>query len=272
MLHIFTTKKDYSLLSTLKSKKLVQTFFLHYYSSLKIENSKIYENSKLLSVTSADVITLRDPRNIVEQDYTPILYFFLNRSNKIFEKNFLTRFLNYEDKIYQISIYQKYFNHIKIPKFKFPINKMDKHKYPMMLKKRVSSRNRGNILIKEKSELRKIRKINEYFEQEVIQFDNDLRFLFLYGDLIAVVNRKKDKTGKLKIYKEISKEISPVIILELRNLVRELDIHFAGIDVLQKGLDYYFLELNISPQYSGVEQITNLKIGEKLINNIDRYL
>lgn len=218
---IFTTKQDLALRNTKQAK-------IYFYENLKKFNFKINKQDKII---------LRDPYN-AGVDYSSSFRKILNKyySQILLDRECYKNFPNYEDKLFQAKFFQKH----KIPAPKFFTN--------AIIKKRISSRNKGNFIINSK-----------YFVQEYIDFKQDIRILILKNKILGIVQKKNNKIFKIA-------NLPSKIKNQALKLVRLFKADFAGIDVIKsKNNKYYFLEINLSPQFKAFEKITKIDVVQEII-------
>ena len=139
-----------------------------------------------------DYCILRDPYNTGE-DFSSVLdvlkEFF--PINKLLDSKVYNKYPEYEDKLFQ----HKLFKPIKMPKYSYynKENYVKISKFPVIVKKRISSRGKGVFVIRSKEEINKFLKthpVEDYIFEEYIEPVKDIRVLIIGNKVIGAVNRK----------------------------------------------------------------------------------
>lgn len=192
----------------------------------------------------------------------------------VFDKECLKKYTpDYEDKLFQ----SNFFNQHAIPSpHTFHIaninNLPSKVTFPLVLKKRISSRSKNNFLINNEKELiEKLTniKVEDYILQQAIDALFDYRVMVLNDKVIGTVNRfihvRKNNRLSVKGMKPVT-NLSPEIEKDALKLTKNLKADFVGCDVLidKKG-KHYFIEANLSPQFNVFTKTTGINVAKLLI-------
>lgn len=278
ILYIFTTHKDLSLPLLLSGAKDVEVETkVIYFSHLHLEDNQIFVNHQLLKVGLKDKILIRwpwDAVNLMDFNYWVKILFIRFAKNIVLDKNVLSTLSPfYEDKLFQSQI----FDVLKIPtpltyffqnKHHFQENKVS---YPLVVKKRISSRSKGNFLVGYSDDVftKTKNRINKFIFQKKIDFETDIRINILNQKIIGAVTRKPSIRGNNRLSVKVDKLFrieNPQIIKDCLKLSEYLGADFLGVDVIltQSG-KYYFLEANLSPQFNRFKEISGIDLGRLVI-------
>ena len=278
-LFLFTTTKDLSaeLISheAIKRKINCQTI---YYEKVKILHGIIYYEETVLDISTNDKIIIRWPWDAANTniEYNEIVKKLITDyyNQIVLDKECLKNFTpDYEDKLFQSDFFNKH--QISTPHTQH-FSTTDKIpsslEFPIVIKKRISSRSKGNFLVHDNSELtEKLSQINvdEYIFQEAINAVSDYRVMVLKDKVIGVVNRfmhrREDNRLSVKGMEKVD-SLSPEIERDALALTKHLGADFVGCDVLitEKG-KYYFIEANLSPQFNVFTKTTDINVAGLLI-------
>jgi len=270
-LYIFTTSKDFSVeLIREEATKQSLDCFVYFYADLVFKrNILVYKDKQSIQIGRKDRIILRDPYQ--EGNFSLLLKKILKKfkGNILLDSQCLTSYPSYEDKLFQAKFFRK--NKICIPKTCYGKQISKISSFPIIVKKRISSRGKGNILLKNSKELNEFlnfRDIRQYIAQEYQKAETDYRILILKEKVLGIVNRKvkfkRDKSIKVKVQKGLNKLPSQVTKDALK-ISKKLGADFVGIDVLLSQGKYYFLEANLSPQFKGFVRATGINVAKKII-------
>jgi glutathione synthase/RimK-type ligase-like ATP-grasp enzyme len=232
-----------------------------------------------INFSEYDFCILRDPYNTGE-DFSVYVHL-IARSfprSKILDPSTLIKYPYYEDKLFQHLLFQ---NKVKMLKFLHynSIDKIDFKKidFPVIAKKRISSRGRELFLIKNKNQFKEFfntHKIIDYLFEEYKKIKKDLRVFILNNKIIACVERNvriKNEQGYTSISVKVKTRTN--VLSDIKNkaidISRIIGCDFCGLDFIIDGRgDYYFLECNISPQFVASERILGKNIAEKLVEYV----
>lgn len=128
--------------------------------------------------------------------------------------------------------------------------------FPLILKDILSSQGERNYLVKSQAELEA--KLNEmatdrYIAQQYIENDGDIRVLISAdGDTFAFRRQSVEGTHLNNTSQGASAELvdslSDALLDYCRTIVGNFGLPLLGIDVIERGEKYYFLEANTQPQ------------------------
>ena len=271
-LFVFTTQKDFSAQLILKeAQKKSLDCFIYFYPDFIFKKDILYHKSKsFVSVNKKDKIVLRDPYQ--DGNYSLALGKILKRFYKqiLLDKECLRKHPRYEDKLFQARFFQK--NNLYIPETYFGTEVRKISKFPVVAKKRISSRGKDNSLLRNSQELNAFYKrhnARNYIAQTYKKATGDYRILILKGKILGIVSRqvklRRDKSIKVKVTQAFVKLPKKVTNDSLK-ITKKLGADFVGIDVLFSQKKYYFLEANLSPQFKGFSRVTGVNVAQKIIN------
>lgn len=256
---IFTTKYD-------KSRKLFpKSAKIYYYSELK---------STTAIVNKDDKVILRDPYNTGE-DFSPIFRKLLKKYSYqlVLDKECYQAYLNYEDKLFQAEIFKQI--NVPYPKTWKGEDYEQIKKFPVIVKKRIGSRGRGVKVCNTKEELLCLFQIRDpriHLIQEFLPIERELRILVLKDKILGAASknifRKEEGNIGVTVDKAV-KNLNPQIEKESLKIVEALKADFVGIDAVEsKNEKHYFLEANISPQFTAFSKTTGVSVVESIISVI----
>lgn len=223
----------------------------------------VYNNGKILDkkISKKDKIILRSPYHPYKShlDYR----FFAKKllidyyDNILLDRECYLNFPFYEDKLFQTDFFIR--NKINIPKTIFA---QEPRQFPVIVKKRISSRNKGNFIINSQFELKNFFKTHNYLDyliQEYIKTKGDYRILILKNKILDIVKRKANKiTNTATLPDKIKNQA-----LKITKLFKA---DFTGVDVIESQDNrFYFLEINLSPQFRSFERVTGVDVMEKIM-------
>ena len=147
--------------------------------------------------------------------------------------------------------------------------------FPLVMKKRISSRGKGTYRILSVSDFRKrVRQVNikDVIFQEHIPFQHDLRLLFYKGELLGIIERNPHVRANNRLAVKGGKVFHLTrkkVVADCLSYVSYIGADFVGFDVLL-GEDkrYYIIEANLSPQYNKFEEITGTEVSEQIIKDL----
>lgn len=272
---IATTKKDISF-NRLKEEA----------TKKKISVKKIlYEEIEILPkhdfFKKFDFCILRDPYNtgIDFSRQLSRMKTFFNRNN-LLDFNTLNKFPNYENKLFQNIFFSKH--KIKMAKFYHILNldELDNLKFPLIIKKRISSRGKEVFLTKSKYYTEKIfenKDIKDYIFEEYIPLDKDYRIIIIDNKIIGSVSRNINiHIGKLKkigVKINVKTSIPDKIKKMALKISKLIECDFAGIDIFEgKDKKVYFGECNLSPQFTSFEKATKINVAGILMEFIKKKI
>jgi len=255
---MLTTAKDFSAkLIAEEAKKISLDYCIIFYKNIK----------KKIHIKKESKIILRDPYQ--GGDYSRKMKQILSKyySQVILDKKCFRKFSQYEDKLFQVKFFQK--NKVSVPPI-FSAKKI--YACPIVIKKRISSRGKGNWLIESQEEqdsFFKKNQLKDYIIQKFEKPEKDFRILILNNKILGIVSRrikyKRDKTIKVKVLKGKAR-LPQKIKTESLRLAQKLGADFVGIDVIYSKKKYYFIEANLAPQFKGFARATGINVAKKIIN------
>jgi len=273
---IFATKKDYSATQILnEAKKRSIKCQMHFYSDLRFNNGKIVDKkSNVIKIFKNDRLILRSPYHpyISSLDYRFYAKKLLESypDNILLDKDCYLKFPNYYDKLFQVNFFIK--NKVCCPKTIHASKTRMIEKFPVIVKRRVSSRGKGNYVINSQKELNNFfqkRNPSDYLIQEYIDLKTDLRILILKNNILGAVERKiihksNNQIGVIadKKYTRLSTKVKK----DALKIAKKLKADFVGIDLgISKSGKYYFIEINLAPQFSFFSKVTGINVAKKII-------
>lgn len=272
---IATTKKDFAF-NRLKEEAKKKNFSVE-----KILYKEIKTRPKPNFFKKFDFCILRDPWN-TGIDYSKYLFYikdFFNK-NSLLDFNTLDKFPRYEDKLFQNIFFSKH--KIKMVQFSHFSNLkgLDTLKFPLIIKKRISSRGKAVFLVESKpfakeffKEHIKDKPLKDYIFEEYIPLEKDYRIMIINNKLIGSVLRKINiHAGKLKrVGVKVGVKINaPDEIKKMAlKIAKLIECDFAGIDIfIGKDKKTHFGECNISPQFVSFEKNTKINVAGILMDFI----
>jgi hypothetical protein len=279
-LYIFTTEHDLSRFSLEKAaNKVFTSCQLIYYDKLSFVDGNWVFAGKKFTIRNEDKMLFRWPWDAenMKKDYSGILQMLImSFENKSFlDKRCLQQYAPfYEDKLFQYYLFSAL--QIPTPKTYFAqsaADLSDSMQIPVVAKKRVSSRSKGNFLLKDQLSLENFKQESgQYIFQEFINIVDDVRILMIQGEVIGAVKRNTHiRTGNRLAVKGMSPYTvtNQHVIDDCRQIQEYLGADFLGFDVLfdDQG-KYYIIEANLSPQYTSFEQVTKLPVSEMVLERL----
>lgn len=106
-----------------------------------------------------------------------------------------------------------------------------------------------------------------YLQKYIEKPGRDIRILIIGEDTVAAYYRVQTKEGSWKT--NVAQGAKPVPIprlsSELEDLafkaMKVLNLKYAGIDIAESDDGYFILEVNASPQWRGIQKVTNVNIA-----------
>jgi len=144
--------------------------------------------------------------------------------------------------------------------------------FPIVAKHEFKHRGEGVFLIKNEKELLKFIEKNKerlpfFIFQKYIPYEKDVRILIVGDKILGSMQRINPNDFRANIArggygKEI--KLNKGILEQAFELKESLDLDIAGIDVLIKGNEYYFIEVNRSPRFEGFEKYVKKNVGREI--------
>jgi RimK family alpha-L-glutamate ligase len=187
---------------------------------------------------------------------------------------------------------RKTFEYIKLNESGLPIiesffvsletleNVRNKLSYPCVAKLTDSSQGEGVFLIQDKEEIKTTikREKRHLMIQKFIKNDGDYRFFVVGEQVVATMKRiavNKDEFrnnvslgGKTEIYQATQEEKELAVAA-----VKALNYSIAGVDLVKDltSQKIYIMEVNRSPQFAGISQLTGINIPQKILEYCISY-
>ena len=155
--------------------------------------------------------------------------------------------------------------------------RVDIDSFPVIAKKRISSRGRGIFIMNNQEDLDaflKERNVSDYFFEQRISITKDIRVLLIDNEIMAAVERRvriKDNQGFDGIGVKVTGEYNIPENLKDRfvGISRRSGSDFCGIDfVIDENGEEYLLEVNISPQFIALERALKINVAGRLMDFI----
>lgn len=182
----------------------------------------------------------------------------------------------YEDKLFQHILFGNIFT---MPKFYHynTVNEIDIKSFPIVIKKRVSSRGKDVFILNIKREIDKFfskNRIVDYLFEDYINIKKDIRVILIGNKVVGAVERKlrfKENMGyrgvgvKVLNKYELPEKIKKDAILTSKIIKSD----FCGVDFLiDKDKKDYLLECNVSPQFVSSERVLGVNIAKEIVEFI----
>lgn len=282
MLYLFTTDLDDS------EKRIVESankngldIKIFIFSDLYFSENKLYtgQEKRLVEIGRGDKILVRWPWSSTAdmRNYLVLIHFLLMvyPQQVYFDRNCLIKNTPfYDDKLFHSYFYSQ----IKIPTpaiwfaQNLDLLKSLEITYPAVLKKRMSSRGRGNFLVNSYDEIVVIiagEDISEYVIQEKVDAAHDWRVMVFDKKVLGAIDRDMHVREESRLVVKgaaVVDKIPDSIKNDCLKLVTNLQADLVGIDILldKKG-NYFFIEANLCPQFTRFEDATGISIADLMI-------
>jgi hypothetical protein len=281
-IYICTTNKDLSRESfcSAAEKRSVSCKIL-YYDTLSLLNGKLAYNSRPLQIASEDRIILRWPWDAENTniDYNVVLQAVLQQygDQVLYDTSCLKQYSPfYEDKLFQ----NLQFNQLGIPTpvtyYAQTISELKSllTGFPIIQKKRISSRSLGNYVVRSIEELQKNlndETIKDFIFQEYLDLATDYRILIFKGTVLGTVGRNVRVNEEQKVRVKVTDQIfdvKPEILETAKRAVAAFGADFSGVDVItDTSGNWYLAEVNLSPQFGAFERITGIDVAGMIIED-----
>lgn len=270
-LYIFTTSKDFSA-ELVREEAIKQSVdcFIYFYADLSFKKNVLFsKDKKIILIEKKDKIILRDPYQ--KGNFSLLLRKFLKKfkENVLLDKKCLIAYPSYEDKLFQAKFFKK--DGVCFPKTCYGKQISKISNFPVVVKKRISSRGKGIFLLMEDKDLDSFLELSNpknYIAQDYMKAERDYRIVILKGKVLGIVSRevkfKKDKSIKVKVQKGLNK-LPGQVTKDALNISKSLGADFVGVDVILARGKYYFLEANLSPQFKGFSRATGVNVAKKIL-------
>jgi hypothetical protein len=184
---------------------------------------------------------------------------------KLYEANFLV----YEDKGYQSRVIGK----LKLKRASvIPFDGLVKTRLPVIVKRRISSRGKGNFLLKGEGAVKQFLARDDrylFLAQEYLPLKKDLRVLVLGDRVLGVMERQVTikKRGRVTVRGTRAATVPDVVARQAVLLANHVGADFCGVDVgLTEDGEYVFIEYNPSPQFLGFERVTGVDVAKEVVD------
>ena len=222
-----------------------------------------------------DFCILRDPYNTGRDFSIYLRTIFRFVGSRVLDCRTYERYPFYEDKLFQHILFR---NVMKMPGFWYynRVNEVDLI-YPKIVKKRIGSRGREIFVINSGNEMRKFfgeRDVTDYFFEEYIGVEKDVRVIVINNEVIGAVERRvrlKNNNGYTGIGVKVTDryDIPEDVCKKIIAVSKTIGSDFCGIDfVVDKEGMVYLLECNLSPQFVSLEHVLGINVAERLVEFI----
>jgi len=212
--------------------------------------------------------------NAIEHSADALLHMILSEFSfaSVFDdKLYQQSFMRYEDKLYQSYVLQK----LELPFAQlWNTTKPKAIVFPIIAKKRISSRHNANYVLHDRSELQTFMKdfdTAQYIFQTYFPLKADYRILICKGKLLGTVARDAwlEEGNKTIVKVAGATEVPSKIAQQAIKLSDYIGCDLCGIDVGETETgDFFFIEYNPSPQFLGFERETGRNIAEAVIKSL----
>ncbi len=280
-LYIFATNKDLSapiICDEAKNQKLSAEVL--FYENLKITGGRLLNLGSETTFLDDDKILIRWPWDADDTsiEYNDFVKYLCEKfqNNICLDFDCLNKFSpDYEDKYFQCQVFEKL--NVSTPKTVMGDIDLAKKEigFPMVIKKRLSSRSKGNFLIENEEQMEekiKALELDKYIFQKYSQAEQDLRVLVLKDRVLGCVSRHMHvRDGNRLAVKGMDKveKVDERIISDALKIRSYLGADLVGFDVLvDKNNNYFFIEANLSPQFGSFMQTTEINVAKRIIEAI----
>lgn len=261
----------------LRSIKVIQLLYKHIY----ILNGELYHRGEKITFSGDDKIILRWPWEAYDidlYDYNIYIKEILERYSErvILDRGCLEKFTPYyEDKLFQSFVFSK----LSIPApdtcfFHTQEQALESLSFPLIAKKRIASRWRHNFIVESREQFLKDfsqRHVGDYIFQELLEDFVDLR-IYVYRDKILHVS---ERSTSVTDERQIRVKVRGTYTLENEGIVRDIQkvtlymkADLVGFDLLIVGDKYYFIEANLSPQFTASYREAGINIADIVFQDI----
>jgi len=146
--------------------------------------------------------------------------------------------------------------------------------WPLIQKPRGGVMGRDVYLLSKPIELKERDNIKRYIFQPWLENDGDYRVLIIGGIVVGVMKRtaaEGEVANNIGQGGKGSKVENKAIVQQLKTMAgkvhKAIPLDILGIDILQNKVDgkYYFLELNVTPQWDEFTNVTGIPVGQMII-------
>ncbi|MCK4714987.1 MAG: ATP-grasp domain-containing protein [Candidatus Aenigmarchaeota archaeon] len=269
---IATTREDRSrdLLAEAGRKRDLDVTML-YYEDLDAGNLRGEDFS------GYDYAILRDPFN-TGTSFLLVLEKILSflPEDRILDCSIIRDYMTFEDKLSQHRIFSDIARMPKFRHFSTP-GEVRVDAFPVILKKRISSRGRGIYIIKTQEELERFlseHDIDDFLIEDIIDIDKDIRVLMIGREVAGAVYRRvrtKDNHGYEGIGVKVMGgfDVPEDIRKKAAEISEKTGSDFCGLDfAIDKSGSAWLMECNVSPQFVAFENAMKSDAAGRLIDFI----
>jgi len=269
---IATTREDRSrnLLAEAGRKRDLDVTML-YYEDLDAGNLRGEDFS------GHDYAILRDPFN-TGVSFLSILERILSflPEERVLDCSIIRDYMKFEDKLSQHRIFGDIARMPRFSHFSTP-EEVRVDSFPVIIKKRISSRGRGIYIIKSQQELERFLRehdIDDFLIEDIIDIDKDIRVLMIGREAAGAVYRRvrtKDNHGYEGIGVKVmgSFDVPEDIRKKAAEISEKAGSDFCGLDfAIDKSGREWLMECNISPQFVAFENAMKSDAAGKLMDFI----
>lgn len=212
----------------------------------------------IASLDDYDNIILRDPYN-TGNDYSFILQKILQTypAKILLDYRCYKDMPKYEDKLFQSKIYEK--NNLPHPQTTHTLDTGELRDFPYLMKKRYSSRNKGNFVVHDITDIQENLandELTDFIFQKLLNIKSEYRILVYNQELVGFLE-KTIIDNKLRVTAPKT-EPKPEYIQIAIQAASAMLCEFAGVDlVITQDNTPLIIETNVSPQFLRYYEITN---------------
>jgi hypothetical protein len=224
-----------------------------------------------------DYAILRDPYN-TGHDYSGILRRLLEvlAPERVLDSEVYRKNPEYEDKLFQHGLLKDIMAMPGCWHFR-KAREVDVQAFPVIVKKRISSRGRQLYVIKSEEDLQRFLGSNDpdgFLFEEFIDIAKDVRVLLIGHGIVGAVERRireKDSDGLTGIGVKVTNtfEVPEDIRRKVVEVSKSIGSDICGIDfVIDRSGKAFLIECNVSPQFASFERISRINVAARLMDFI----
>lgn len=269
---IITTKKDVSIIDL---QNLITAEIIDYLD-ISVKGDRLLKKGEYFN---PEFLLLRDPRFEDTSHNLEIFDWIINHMSQkvLLDVMCIKENPHFEDKKWQARALSSL--KIPIPETVFHIMDIGRLTYPIIAKRRYSSRGTGNYVVSHPGKLFDVPGINnqDFIFQKFISFDSDYRVQILGEEIIWIARRvlqlhEYGRTGVTVVQKVNIQDLQSDIKEACLKIADRWSADFLGIDVIVKGSSFFVLEVNLFPQFKSNLGVDNNQTIQKLANYIKRKI
>jgi hypothetical protein len=222
-----------------------------------------------------DYAILRDPFN-TGVSYLETLKKILSflPEERVLDSGIIRDYMKFEDKLSQHRIFRGIARMPKFRHFSAP-GEVRVNAFPVMLKKRISSRGKGIYIIRNQQELERFlseHDIDDFLIEDVIGVEKDIRVLMIGREVAGAVYRRirtKDNHGYEGIGVKVMGgfDVPGDIRKRAAEISEKIGSDFCGLDfAIDRSGNAWLMECNISPQFVAFENAMKSDAAGRLID------